>query len=329
MSEAQPTSERMTLFDPVRENLLRVQETLRRSSVVEQFPMLANMLDHILDFGGKHMRPGITLLCSKFAPCDAGPPVLMATAVELLHIATLVHDDTIDKANVRRGRPTVSTLWGKDVAVLLGDYVFAKSATYVCDTGDVRVIRRFAETIMALASGELQEYLSTFDASQTLEQYYRRIDDKTASLFTIASESGGMLAGLPEGPVDALRRYGHNLGMAYQVVDDLLDFEGDEEVVGKPVGSDLRQGVMTLPAILFRDRYTKDTSLAEAMAAKGEEAAVERAVTKIRQSRVLAEARRTAEGFAAKAQAALGEMPEGAPRRSLGALTEYVLARKR
>ena len=180
----------------------------------------------------------------------------MAGAVELLHLATLIHDDTVDNSDLRRGKATVSNLWGPHVAVLFGDYVFAAAASVVCDTDNVRVIRRFSETIMDLASGELMEYFGVFDPDQSRSIYSDRIYRKTASLFRTAAETGAILSGAPEPEVEALKDYGYQIGMAYQIVDDLLDVQGGDALsLGKPVGNDLRHGILTLPAIMLMERY--------------------------------------------------------------------------
>ena len=314
---------------PVLDGLRKVEETLRQASQVSGFEHLAQYLDHILDFGGKQIRPALTLLSAKFHPHDERLTVLMASAIELLHIATLVHDDTIDKAVLRRGRPTVSSVWGKDVAMLLGDYVFAKSATLVCDTNNVRVVKLFAETIMALSSGELREYVTGYDWKQTREQYETRIRDKTASLFETACETGAILSGAPEGHVSALRQYGYNLGMSYQVVDDILDYRGSQEEVGKPVGSDLSQGVITLPAILLQERQPSDTSIKAVFGDRESPEKLSAAVERIRESGVLEEASRAAEEYCDQARQSLSALPQCPAKDSLAEITRYVTERNR
>ena len=318
----------LSMYDLVKEDLQEVQETLRRTSALDDFEQLSQLLDHVVGFTGKQVRPAITLLASKFYPEDPAPPILMASAIELLHIATLVHDDTIDNAATRRGRPTVSEVWGRDVAVLLGDYTFAKSATYVCDTGNVQVIRLFAETIMALSSGELQEYLAAYDWQQSRDAYLKRIGDKTASLFTTAGETGAALSAAPEKHVAAMHVFGFNLGMAFQVVDDILDFEGTEEVVGKPVGSDLSQGVMTLPAILYADQYPDDGCIKALFADRENGDLLKEAIDRIRGSQAMEMARAVAEGYLDKSREALSALPDHPARRSLLELSEYVVKRQ-
>ncbi len=319
----------LSIYEPVRRELRQVEETLRQVARDGGFPLLAELLDHTLELSGKQVRPAITLLASSFHPHDRRMPVLMATGVELLHIATLVHDDTIDKAAVRRGRPTVSSRWGRDVALLLGDYLFAKSATFVCDTGSIRVMRIFAETVVALSSGELRELTASYDWRQMREDYWKRIREKTAPLFATAAEGGAILSNAPERHVQALKSYGHNLGIAFQVVDDILDFQGSASLVGKPVGSDLAQGVMTLPAILLAERRPDDETVKDLFCHRGDPQRLQAAVESVREPAIMAEAHRIAEGFCEAACQALDALPDTPARHSLLGLTDYVLQRER
>ena len=242
------------MYTPVAKELAQVEERLSRISK-EGVGELAGMLDYVAGTGGKRVRPAITLLAARFQATDYTLPIIMATAVELLHVATLIHDDTVDNSSLRRGKATVGSLWGRNAAVLLGDYVFATSATFVCDTGNVRAIRRFSETIMELSSGELLEYFNTYNWQQKEEDYCDRIYRKTASLFSTAAETGALLSGAPEPAVQSLKDYGRHIGMAFQIVDDILDVLGSTDEIGKPVGHDLLQGVLTLPTIKFIEQY--------------------------------------------------------------------------
>ena len=184
----------VSFYEPVRNRLADVNATLI-GMAEDKHPFLAQLLDHTFSSPGKYIRPAITLLASSFWPHDERITEKMAVGVELLHIASLIHDDTVDGASLRRGKATISSLWGAQAAVLAGDYIFAASATYVCDTGNIRVIKRFAETIMELSSGELQEMAETYSSEQTIDGYLDRIYNKTASLFTTAAESGAILSG--------------------------------------------------------------------------------------------------------------------------------------
>ena len=175
----------------------------------------------------------------------------MATAVELLHIATLIHDDTVDKADVRRGKATASNLWGNNIAVLLGDYVFATSAIFVCDTGNITLVKRFAETIVELSKGELFENIESNNFSLTKEKYYEKTYLKTASLFKTSSFSGSIIGGGNDENIKNISKFGYHFGMAYQIQDDILDITSSKNKEGKPVFNDLSEGVITLPIILY------------------------------------------------------------------------------
>lgn len=316
-----------SIYAPVQGQLARVDDRLRGLVKVE-FSYLSGLLDHVLESKGKRVRPVITLLAASFHPNDGKNAEIMAAAVELLHIATLIHDDTVDNSALRRGKATVSNLWGKDIAVVLGDYLFATSATFVCDTGNIRVIRRFAETIMELSSGELHEMVVAHDPKQTRDQYLERIYDKTASLFTTASESGALLSGASEETATALKKYGYNLGMAFQIVDDILDFEGNAQDVGKPVGSDLLHGLMTLPALLYAEGHPGDGLVQDAVASRGDAKALDTALRAIAASPAVGKAYAVAEDYGQKALVCLGGLPDIPARGSLEDMVAYVLTRR-
>ena len=226
--------------------------------------MLAKMLGHVLAGGGKRMRPAIALLAGKFGDYNADLHVPLAASIELLHTATLVHDDVIDASPSRRGRDTANALFNNAASVMLGDFMFAHSAELIARTDDTQVVRLFAHTIMAIAGGELHQDMSAYDYGQDTLNYFGRIEGKTASLFATSAEGGAMVARCTPTEREALRDVGLNVGMAFQVVDDILDFAGDEEEMGKPIGSDLMQGTLTLPSLLLMDRYPKDNPIKKA-----------------------------------------------------------------
>ena len=238
-----------SILKPISEQLQLVDDRLREFSESSELPSLKDLLIHVFDSSGKLARPALTLLTAGFHPNDGEKVITMATAVEMLHVATLVHDDTVDESDTRRGRVTVSSSWGQHTAVLLGDYVFAASATYVCSTGNIRVIKRFSETIMDLSRGQMQETANSRNIQKGMDDYLERIYFKTASLFSTSGESGAVLSGAPESTVQILKTYSEKIGLAFQVVDDVLDITGTEQEIGKPVGSDLLNGVITLPTI--------------------------------------------------------------------------------
>jgi len=317
-----------SIYAPIQSQLKVVEDRLRnlRHSNPDY---LEPLLDHVLTSGGKRVRPAITLLASEFYPHDPENPMVMAGAVELLHLATLIHDDTVDNSDLRRGKPTVCSLWGKHVAVLFGDYLFATSATFVCDTQNVRVIRRFSETIMELASGEMAEFFNTFNLGQARERYQDRIYRKTASLFRTSGETGAILGGAPEPQVQALRSYGYNIGMAFQMVDDLLDVRGDANELGKPVGNDLVQGVLTLPTIMLLERYPDDNPVKDLFKDRTQDGKLRQALDMINNSGILDDCYEVIREYCDQAARSLDILPDCEARLSLLALPEYIRERSR
>ncbi|GAI27831.1 unnamed protein product, partial [marine sediment metagenome] len=286
------------------------------------FPWLSKLLEHSLKSGGKRIRPALVLLAGKFYNYDLSYLLPVATAIEILHTATLVHDDAIDNSLVRRGRPTINKVWGEDKAILLGDYLLAKSEELVADTQNLRVIKLFAQTLMAISSGELNQAFSAFNLEQTRQQYLQRISGKTASLLSLVTESGAILSQAPEKSVEALKGYGYNLGIAFQVVDDILDFIGTEEEMGKPIGSDLAQGTLTLPAILLLERYPEDNPVRRLFQNEDRQRNIELAMELVRNSSITQECYAVASDYCARACHNLSLLPDNASRRSLIKLAE-------
>jgi geranylgeranyl pyrophosphate synthase len=252
----------------------------------------------------------------------------MATAVELLHNATLVHDDIVDNAPIRRGEESISRAWGEASALLLGDYLFAKAGRLVASTGNLRVVKLFAQTLMTISSGELAQINILFEKKRTLEHYYRWISDKTACLFAMATESGAVLSQAPENSIDALKDYGHNFGMAFQIIDDVLDFTSHENELGKPVGSDLIEGAVTLPSILFA-ASSPDGNLIKNIIDNKDLEKIPYIVDKIRNSPVIDECMTIASDFCSRACRALEILPDNSARQALQDLATYVIQRRK
>ena len=317
-----------SIYEPVQEGLDRVEQNLLDVANL-RFPFLAQVLGHVFESKGKRIRPAIALLASQFSVHDPKITEVMASGVELLHVASLIHDDTVDESEIRRGRATLSSLWGRNVAVQAGDYVFASAAAFMCDTGNIEVIRRFSKTIMALASGQLQEAADAHNPDQTRDDYLGRIYKKTASLFETASESGAILSGAPEETVDAMRIYGRSLGLGFQIVDDILDFEGAEEIVGKPVGSDLANGVLTLPAIIAMERSPNDNPVRALFVEPGDERRLAEAVAMVQDPAIIEESYECARSLCHRSLECLTELPRIPARDSLEEIVEYVLTRRK
>lgn len=317
-----------TIYQPIREDLVKVENELKSVCEVD-FSWLAKLLGYSLKGGGKRIRPALTLLSGKFYNYNLDYLLPMATAVELLHTATLVHDDAIDKSLVRWGRPTINKLWDEDKAVLLGDYLFAKAGEFAADTQNLRVIKLFAQTLMAISSGELNQSFIAFNLEQTHHHYFQRISSKTASLFSLATESGAILSQAPEKSVEIVKGYGYNLGIAFQIVDDILDFIGTEKEMGKPIGSDLAQGTLTLPAMLLMERYPEDNPVKRLFHNEEKQKNIELAIELVRDSSIVQECYRVASDYCAKACLNLNQLPDNASRQALIELANFVVNRKR
>lgn len=315
------------LYGPVREDLARVEETLRSVRPAE-FPALALILEHVLGAGGKRIRPAIALLAGRFNRYDLDLLVPLAASIELLHSATLVHDDVIDVAPTRRGRATANSLIDNAATVMVGDYMFAHAAELVARTGNVEVIRLFARTLMAMATGELHQDMSAYAYGQSTLEYFNRIAGKTASLFATAAEGGAKVAEVGPEAVEALRRYGENLGMAFQIVDDILDFAGDSEVMGKPAGSDLMQGTLTLPSLLLIERYPNNNPVRRYFSGRQRAENLRRCLEMIRDSDILDESFRVAFDFRDRALDALTALPGGEAKDALAEVAHWVTERR-
>jgi geranylgeranyl pyrophosphate synthase len=314
------------LYGSVQDDLRHVEQVFDEVKNVDYGP-LGEMLKMVLSGGGKLMRPGLALLSGRFGGYDLARLVPLAASVELLHTATLVHDDVIDNADTRRGRPTVNSAFQNSTTVMLGDYLFAHAADQVVRTDNLRVVRLFSETLMIMAKGEIRQDLAAYDSRQTIRDYLARIGGKTASLFATACEGGALVAGEPEAHVATLRDYGYNFGMAFQVVDDILDFAGDPAQMGKPVGSDRMQGTLTLPSFLLMERVAEENPVTRYFAEPGDDA-LAAAVEAVRVSGCLEESFEMARDFTRRAVDSLSVLPDGADRQTLASLAEYILERK-
>jgi len=320
------------IFEIIRKDLERVERKMREVSPIE-YEQLKATLDYLLGSGGKRLRPALVLLSSKFYPADAEKVTSLAAAVETLHTATLIHDDLIDNSFLRRGNPTLNTMWNSAATVLTGDYLFARAAAFAAETESVRVVSIFAQTLMTICNGELNQIFGSAEGQLTREYYYQRIYSKTASLFAASTEAGSLLSGAPETEAQALRDYGYNLGMAFQIVDDVLDFAGSEGDLGKPIGSDLRQGIITLPTIHFLEAHSGDEVVTRVLSSRAEgddEVHVfQLAVEVIKESGAIESSMTEAQRFVAKSRDALSALPHNEYRQAMLDLADFVVERRK
>lgn len=314
------------ILTSIQDDLGKVKDNLTSLTRVD-FDWLSEQLGYVVKSDGKGIRPALTLLAGKFYHYNLGYMLAMATAVELMHTATLVHDDAIDKSDVRRGKATIYKIWGEETAILLGDYLFAKAGEAVSDTQSPRVIKLFSQTLATISSGEINQLLGAFKTDQTREDYFQRISGKTASLFSLSTESGAILSEAPETSVDLLKEYGFNLGIAFQVVDDILDFVSTEQALGKPVGSDLAQGTLTLPAMLLVEHYPQDNPIKKVFQNIDREKNIARAIDMVRNSSITDECYKIASGYCHKARQTLSQLPENSSRPVMEALADYIITR--
>lgn len=315
------------ILDSIQEDLQRVEAVMRTLPQVD-YEIVEEAVNQLLDSGGKRIRPSLTVLACRLYPTHDDRMILLAAATELLHTATLVHDDMIDGSLMRRGSPTLNATWTPGVTVLVGDYLFARAADLAARTDNVRVMQIFARTLMTIVTGELHQMLSESDARILREDYERRIYAKTASMFELATEAAGVLVGAPTDQVMALKDFGRDLGIAFQIIDDVLDFIGDASEVGKPVGSDLHQGIVTLPVIHYIDAHPEDERLQKLLHnGYRDEQLVHSLVKAVQDSDAIASALEEAREYVRRSQRALSYLPENDVRQSLWDIADYVVTR--
>jgi geranylgeranyl pyrophosphate synthase len=296
----------LSFFDLIRDDLGRV-EALLRERFPDQHASITVALDHLVGGGGKRFRPALVLLSARMCEANLGQAVFAAAAVEMLHTATLIHDDLIDGSLMRRGVETLNAQWSPAATVLTGDYVFAYAAYLASRANNVRLMQRFAETLMVICNGEVHQMFDGQRALVSRQGYERRIYAKTASLIAMSAEAGAVLAEAGERVTEALRTYGEQLGLAFQIVDDVLDFVADDETLGKPVGSDLRQGLVTLPTIFFLEAEPDHSVVRQALSQGCSEGMVQQAVRAVAESPAIEQALDVAERHADRAKEALGD----------------------
>lgn len=253
----------VTFTTPVQEYIRLVEERMQGQSK-DHHPDLSAALTHLLNSGGKRVRPTITLLVGGMIGADIDRAVTLAAAVELLHTATLVHDDMIDGALLRRGNPTLNAQWSPAATILTGDFIFARAAKLAAETDSVEVMNMFADTLSTVVNGEITQIFNSRGLASR-KDYFDRIYAKTASMFELAASAPIYLSDAGEDVFNAMMVYGYQVGMAFQIVDDVLDFTSDQEKVGKPIASDLRQGLITLPALCYFESNPEDPNVKQAL----------------------------------------------------------------
>ena len=317
----------VTFLSPVTEEIKLVEERMR-AQADEAHPDLRAALEHLLAAGGKRIRPTLGLLIGNMLGAPLEKLVTLGAAVELLHTATLVHDDLIDGSLLRRGMATLNARWSPPATVLTGDFLFARAAILAAETDNLALMKLFSETLATIVNGELTQ-MFTSRGMINRDNYYKRIYAKTASLFEMTSRAASMVSPANEESVEAMRDFGYQIGVAFQIVDDILDFTGDQSAVGKPLGSDLLNGLVTLPAIYYAEANPDDvdvTSLPNGGWTNNDN--MTRLVDNIRASDASKKAMLEAEQHVERALARLESMEPCAERDALENLAKYIVDRK-
>ena len=320
-----------SVFDTMRPDLLLVQSRLEEAAQID-YPGVSELILGLLRAGGKRLRPLILLLAGRAFENDRDTLVTAGAGVELLHTASLVHDDTVDRAGMRRGRPTLNSVLPSGAVILLGDFLFAQSAMLAAATNSPRVVSIFASTLADICDGQLREMFFAHRVDQSREEYERRIFGKTASLFAGSAEMGAILGDAPETAVQALRQYGSDVGMAFQIVDDVLDLREGASQLGKPASQDLAQGTVTLPTIIYASGLTEGSEAARRLDAvvSGEivePSEVDRVVEEIRGSGALEAAMEEAIRFAARSKTHVAAASDPETRDMLEQIADIVCER--
>lgn len=325
-----PPPDLLRLFEPIRGDLIKVEEAYAEhlQSRVDLIPRIGR---YIQAGGGKRVRPAVLLMAARLCGYAGERAILHAAVVEFIHTATLVHDDIIDDADVRRGRLAVHSQWGNDITVLLGDFLYIKSMSLALSENSLDLVRLLCDVTLRMIEGELYQLTKNGDVDITEDEHFDIIRRKTAHLFAGCAEIGGRLGTSTPDQWRALHDYGFNLGVAFQLMDDLLDFTGDAEALGKPVGGDLREGKVTLPIIRLLSASPEARPLIARIAAERHATRDQWAeVTHLlRHTGALEYARARAEEHALTARRQLSAFPVNAEREALEALADYVLNRDR
>ncbi|MFD2740208.1 polyprenyl synthetase family protein [Sulfitobacter aestuarii] len=293
-------------------------------------PRIPEVTAHLVEAGGKRLRPMLTLASARLCGYEGPYHVHLAATVEFIHTATLLHDDVVDESAQRRGRPTANLLWDNKSSVLVGDYLFARSFQLMTETGSIRVLDILANASATIAEGEVLQLTAAQNLATDEDIYLQVVRGKTAALFSAATEVGGVIAGVEDATVKALFDYGDALGVAFQIVDDLLDYRGDAKATGKNVGDDFRERKLTLPVIKAVARATdEEHAFWRRTIEKGrqEDGDLEQALALLHKHDTLRETETDARAWAEKAKVALTALPEHEITDMLRDLADYVVAR--
>ncbi|MGH1458780.1 MAG: polyprenyl synthetase family protein [Paracoccaceae bacterium] len=330
MSLDTPTKPHEMLAAHLAEDLAAVNALIRARMASEHAPRIPEVTAHLVEAGGKRLRPMLTLAAARLCGYEGDYHIHLAATVEFIHTATLLHDDVVDESEQRRGRPTANLLWDNQSSVLVGDYLFARSFQLMTETGNMRVLEILANASATIAEGEVLQLTAAQDLATTESIYLQVVRGKTAALFSAACEVGGVICAAPDVQVKALYDYGDALGIAFQIVDDLLDYGGDASATGKNIGDDFRERKLTLPvikAIAKADGEERAFWTRTIARGRQEEGDLDEALRLLARHGAMEATRDDALAWAAQAKAALAPLPEHEIKSMLLDIADYVVAR--
>jgi geranylgeranyl pyrophosphate synthase len=315
-------------FATLVEDRLGLVEDRMRAQADGHHSAVSAALHHLLSSGGKRIRVIVTLLTGKMLGADPDKLVTLAAAIESLHTATLVHDDLIDGAMIRRGIPTLNAQWSPAATVLTGDFIFSRAAGLAADTGSIEVMKIFAETLATIVNGEITQLFSDRWVANR-QDYYRRIYAKTASLFETSTTTAAILSNSDQQVTAALKYFGYEIGMAFQIIDDILDFTSEQTTMGKPVASDLRQGIITLPTLYYLEHHPDDGDMKNILDSNFcDEDCLGRLLVSIRDSGAIRQSHDEARQSVQRGLEMLVKLPENDERKALEDLALYIVNRE-
>jgi octaprenyl-diphosphate synthase len=325
-----PSAALEPLLRLVRDDMAEVNEIIlsHARSDVALIPELAR---HLIDSGGKRLRPMLTIAAAKLCGYEGGgADIKLAASVEFMHTATLLHDDVVDESDMRRGKKTARMLWGNQASVLVGDFLLGQAFRMMVEVGSLSALKILSEASSVIAEGEVMQLAASKDMTTTEEEYLRVIFSKTAALFAAAAEIGAVVAGRSEAEQEALRLYGTNIGLAFQLIDDALDYSGEAAMLGKRVGDDFREGKITLPAVLsYRRGSPEERAFWQRTLQEGaiEEGDLAHAIALMRKHRALEETVERAHAYGEEARAALAVFPNSVAKNALLGAVEFSVSR--
>ncbi len=325
---SQKPHDRMAAY--LQSDMEEVNRLIRERMASKHAPRIPEVTAHLVEAGGKRLRPMLTLAAAHMCGYQGQYHINLAATVEFIHTATLLHDDVVDESGQRRGRPTANLLWDNKSSVLVGDYLFSRSFQLMVETGSLKVLDILSNASATIAEGEVLQLTASTDLKTTEEIYLQVVRGKTAALFAAATEVGGVISGAPDDHIAALYEYGDALGIAFQIVDDLLDFQGDQGAIGKNVGDDFRERKLTMPlikAVAKANAEEREFWVRTIEKGKQVDGDLERAMQLLQDHGALADTSVAARSEAARAKKALAPLPDHPVKDMLTDLADYVVER--